>query len=196
MQFHIIQMNITNTKYSDIKLLNQFNRRDSVAFNEIYKLYYNELMNFAGRLFYNTEVSVEDIIQDVFMNIWENNPRQFDSLSGIKAYIYVCIKNKLKNYIAHNKYVNEYNSRMLQEDCFIIQVAESEILSIITQAMDILPEECSKVFQLHMEGWDVQDIAQKLDKSESTVYKQRNRAMEILKKKMNKQLFLVLTLMS
>lgn len=185
-------MSILDLKYSEPKLLNQFNRRDSVAFNEIYKLYYNELTNFAGRLFYNTEVSVEDVIQDVYMNIWENNARKFDSLSGIKAYIYVCLKNKLKNYIAHSKHVNEYNRKMLQEDCFVIQVAESEILSIITHAINILPEECSKVFQLHMEGWDVQEIAQKLDKSESTVYKQRNRAIEILKKKMDKQLLLII----
>lgn len=85
---------------------------------------------------------------------------------------------------------------MLKDDCFVIQVAESEILSIISQAVELLPEECSKVFQLHLEGWEVQDIALKLDKSESTVYKQRTRALNILKSKMYNQLVVILTMIT
>lgn len=192
----VIPVTVLNAEYSDTKLLSQFNRRDPIAFNEIYKRYYNELTNFAGRLFYNTEICVDDVIQDVFITIWEGQSRQFDTLGGIKAYIYVCIKNKLKNYIAHNKHVDEYNRNMLNDDCFVIQVAESEMLSILSHAIDLLPEECSKVFQLHLEGWEVQEIALKLNKSESTVYKQRSRAMEILKKQLYHQMTLLVGLMN
>lgn len=188
-------MELNKTKYFEEVLLNRFNRRDSVAFNEVYELYYNELIKFAGRMFFHTKVSVDDIIQDIYLTIWENKTIQFDSLVGIKAYIYVCIKNKLKNHIIHNKHVCEYNHNMLKDDFFIIQVAESEIMSVISQAIDLLPEECSKVFQLHLEGWEVQDIAIKLNKAESTVYKQRNRALQILKNKMYSQLTTILMLM-
>lgn len=62
-------MMVSEIKYSDISLLKRFNRRDPLAFDEIYKRYYNELANFAGRLFYNTEVSVDDVVQDIFLNI-------------------------------------------------------------------------------------------------------------------------------
>lgn len=183
-------------KYSEDILLDNFNRRDASAFNDVYEMYYNELIHFARKLFYCTEVSVDDVVQDLFLTIWESKSKKFDSLLGIKAYIYVCIKNKLKNFITHNKYVDTYNKRMVSDNAFVTNVAESEMLSVISQAIDLLPEECSRVFQLHLDGWDVKDIAEKLNKSESTVYKQKHRAIDILKGKMYSQLSLILTLMN
>lgn len=187
-------MEIIKSKYHEIVLLKRFNSRDTVAFNEVYEHHYDELIKFASRMFYNTTISEDDIVQDIYLTIWENKSIQFDSLIGIKAYIYVCIKNKFKNFITHNKHISQYNQNMLKDDYFVIQVAESEVMSVISQAIDLLPEECSKVFQLHLEGWDVQDIAAKLNKSESTVYKQRNRAIQILKNKMYLQISTILLL--
>lgn len=188
-------MESNKTKYYETVLLNRFNSRDSVAFTRVYELYYDELIRFAGRLFFNTKVLEDDIVQDIYLTIWENKTILFDSLHGIKAYLYVCIKNKFKNHITHSKHINLYNQNMLKDNFFVVQVAESEVMSVISQAIDLLPEECSKVFQLHLEGWEVQDIAKKLNKAESTVYKQKNRALQILKNKMYLQITILLILM-
>ena len=40
-----------------------------------------------------------------------------------------------------------------------------------------------------MEGWDIKDIAEKLDKSPSTIYTQRQEIIVILKKLMKRELF-------
>lgn len=186
-----MDLNLKN-EYEKSLLLKQFNNRDSCAFNEIYELFCSELRHFASRLFYGTEIDVDDVIQDIFLTIWENSGRKFDSILGIKAYIYVSIKNKLKNHVKHNRHVSLYNKKMLDDDCFVTQVAESEMLSILSQAVDLLPDEYSKVFKLHADGWEVKDIADFLNKPESTVYKYKQRAIKILKGKLDKQLIIIL----
>ena len=187
-----IKQTINQLEAKDEYLLMRFNKRDPSAYGEVYNLYYNELYHFASRLFYDTEIDVDDVIHDIFLNIWELNNRCFDTLLGIKGYIYVCIKNKLKNYLKHNKHVNNYNATINLDDLFVVQVAESEIFSILSYAVDLLPEECSKVFKLHVDGWEVKDIAKFLSKSESTVYKQKQKAISILKKRFNKRMFFLI----
>ena len=180
--------------YDSIPLLENFNNRELSSFGDVYTLLFTDLSHFASKVFYDSVVESEDVIQDIFINIWENRTKKFDSILGIKMYIYVCIKNKLKTHINHSKYVDTYNKSILNDDYFVIQVAETEKLSIISQAIDILPSECAKVFKLHLDGWEVKDISKELCKSESTVYKQKQEAIRILKIKFphNKVLLLLI----
>ncbi len=50
--------------------------------------------------------------------------------------------------------------------------------------MGTLPAACAKVLRFHIEGWDVKEIAQKLGKSQSTVYTQKQKAIDVLKSKL------------
>lgn len=168
-------------------LLKKFNNRDDVAFGEIYHLFYNELYYFTAGLYRDSAISPKDVLQDVFIKILESKSPEFDSIRSLKGYLYTCIKNKFRNYIDHKKSIEKYNTNVQTDDRnFVSQIVEVETLSIITQAINVLPAECAKVFKLHVEGWDIADIATKLGKSESTVYAQKNRAISILKNKLSK----------
>ena len=46
-----------------------------------------------------------------------------------------------------------------------------------------------KILKLYLEGWDIKDIAEKLGKSPSTIYTQRQEIIMILKKLMKRELF-------
>jgi RNA polymerase sigma-70 factor (ECF subfamily) len=177
-------------------LLKQFNERDSRGFGEVYLYFHNDLCCFAGKLFQEVNITPDDVIQDIYTYIWEKKETRFDSLGSIKSYLYTAIKNHYLNHLEHLKRVDEYTQQMLlDEDRFVVMIAENEILSVLSTSLDLLPEECAKVFKLSLEGWDVKDIAGKLGKSESTVYKQKNEAISVLRKKLSKDQLLVLLLL-
>lgn len=171
-----------------MQLLEGFNRRDEAALSRIYELFYQELRFFADRFFTGPGPSARDVVQDVFISLWERRRVRFDSLGNIKGYLYVSIKNRFRDQLDHRRHVDDHARRAMRDADIVTQIAEPEIYSILSWATDILPQECARVFRLHLEGWEIADIAQRLDKSESTVYKQRQQAIETIKKRLPKSL--------
>lgn len=183
-------MNNSDIEYSDNSLLLMFNKRDMKSFCDIYKKYFNRFYYFANRIFNSTMVDPEDIVQDVFTAIWENKSLRFQSLDHIASYIYLSIRNKYKDYVIRKERVDKYtNSVTENKDNYQTYILESETLSIISEAIELLPAECGKVFKMHIEGWEIKDIATELNKSQSTVYNQRKEAVEILRRKITKKVF-------
>lgn len=182
---------------NDSLLLKKFNDRDYVAFGEVYLLFYDDIFHFASRLYRDTEVSAYDIIQDIFLNLWLSKKSVFLGLNNIKAYLFVSVRNSFRNYINHQKYKNEYEKVLNNDDFFIAYVVENEIFSFLHDAVDMLPEECGKVFRNYLEGFDTKEIALKLGKTESTIYNHKKNAIDTLKKKLSKdKMFIIMLLLS
>lgn len=176
-------MPIIESTDRDVILLKKFNNRDSDVFGEIYNRYYKELHYYASTLYAGSDTDPKDIIQDVFIDIWQNRKLQFDSLRGIKSYIYVVIKNKFRMHYNHLKVVEKANRYLVEaDDIFVVHAAEAEVFSLIPSALNILPSECAKSFKLFLEGWDVDEIAAHLGKKRSTIYNQKNDALVILRR--------------
>lgn len=168
-------------------LLQRFNEREPVAFSEVYKLLHQELHYFTSQLYRDsTSLTANDILHDIFVELWQKKHQKFEAIGNIKAFMYVSIKNKFKSDIRHKKYIDKYNCEIKSnKNSFISTIIETETLSILNQAIDLLPSECAKVFKMHIDGWDVKEIAQRLGKSQSTIYNQRQEAISILKKKLS-----------
>lgn len=168
-------------------LLDQFNKRETAAFGEVYAMFYNELFHFTSKLYKETEVAASDIIHDIFIHLWQNSKQQFNDLVNIKAYIYVSIRNGFRNYLTHKKCIERHkHTALLNNERFILQVAESELFSILEEAMDLLPKDCAQVLRYYLEGWDIKEISIKTGKPERTVYNKKNEAIAILKTKFPK----------
>ncbi len=179
------------------KLLNDFNGRDRYAFGKVYMLFYSELHHFAVKIHQNTEIVANDVLHDIFVNIWQNDKLVFAKLENIKAYVYISIRNQYRNYLIHKKSVDKYRHNIsTDEHLFVAEIAESEVYSIINQALDLLPEDCATVFKNLLEGWSIKEIAQKLNKPERTVYSKKAEAVAILKRKLSKKhLFILLDIL-
>lgn len=176
----------------DVLLLNQFNNRDNSAFSKVYLHYYNDLYYFASNLYRETEIVASDVIQDVFLSLWENKKQKFDGLINIKAYLFISIRNNFRAYLRHNKHIREHHEYVSRnDDFFVSQVFETELFSFLTETVNLLPEECAKVIREYLNGLDIKEIAEKLNKSEYTVYKQKQYAIEILKKKISKDKLMI-----
>lgn len=184
-----------NNNFDTQSLLERFNNRDSDAFSELYSLLYKELYYFSNSLYRNTTIEPEDVIQDTFFNIWEERKRKFSSLSHLRAFLFVVIKNSYKRHYNHAKFVTKATDGLVKDDDYMIyRAAEAEIFSIIPQALNMLPSECAKSLKLLLEGYDIKEVAEMLGKQPSTIYNQRKEALTILRKKMGKDTIYLLLL--
>lgn len=178
-----------------ISLLDQFNNREKDAFGAIYSLIYKELYYFTHSLYKGSTTDATDIIQDVFVDIWEDKKRKFETITGLRSFIYVVIKNKFIKHYRHMKVVNRVSDYIIK-DMSKGYAIEAEIYSLIPEALGLLPEECAKSFKLFLEGYDIKEIAKILGKQPSTIYNQRKEAISILRKKLPKyKLFVIVSIL-
>lgn len=177
-------------------ILAQFNQRDSGTFGKVYKLYYNELLHFSSKLYKDTSLLPQDILQDLFLKLWVKKEVTFQSLEQIKGYMYISIRNSFREYLSHKTVEEKYQTAVkASDDYFMTCVVESEMLAELNRMPDLLPEECAKVLKLYLEGYKIKDIAVKLNKSQSTVYAQHQKGIEILKKLYGQKMIFLLTLL-
>lgn len=177
------------------KLLSRFNDRDMDAIGEVYQLFYNELHAFADKVFHDTGITSADLIHDIFIAISRSSIR-FDSLEGIKAYIYVAIKNRLKDYLAHNSHVKDYRRGYLENnDAFETDIIETEYYSTMQYALGLLPEDSARIFRLFLEGWEAEEIAEFTGKNVRTIYNKKHEAIKKLKKKLSPGQLLLLNIL-
>ena len=80
------------SKQNDIILLESFNRRNPKAFSIVYRMIYRELYLYATRLFESLNVPAEDVIQDIFTDMWLRESVQFSSIPYIKTFCFIALK--------------------------------------------------------------------------------------------------------
>ncbi len=81
-------------------------------FEAFFRLFYPDLCNYANRFVKNRAVA-KDIVQSVFLNVWEQK-NFWDDIESAKAYLFKSVRNKAINYQKHQQ-VKQESSRELQE---------------------------------------------------------------------------------
>jgi RNA polymerase sigma-70 factor (ECF subfamily) len=162
----------------------QIQEKDNKAFESYYKMHYKSFFVMACRYLKNTE-QAEEVVNDVFMKIWEDgNKISIDS--SLKSYIYRAIINRSLNEIQKNKKdfnlaVDLYNTQ--EESYELRQIEENELRIKLFNAIELLPEQCRKVFELsRFEELKQQEIADKLGISIKTVKNHITHALKNLSK--------------
>lgn len=191
-------MNKPSEIFDEEALLEQFNNRNSHAFSSIYSHYYHDFHYYTSYLYDGTTVESEDIIHDIFLELWQNKQIRFDRLIKIKGYVIIAIKNGFKNYKNHSKYQKIYRDSIVSENDFGVEVFECEFYSMLDEALSLLPSECAKVFKLYIEGYKPDEIAHILDKKIQNVYNTKQDAIATLRCKLShrKSLLFILLFLS
>ena len=158
-------------------------RRDETALSVLFDTYYEKLYLFAEKYIYDSD-KAHDIVQDVFLKIWENAER-LELTSSIQHYLFASVRNGCLNYLKSLQ-IEDRNIRKYMEAYIESQnvdmVDDEELLARIRQVLDELPEKCREVCLLRfVEGYKYAEIAARLDMNENTVKAQLHRGMERLK---------------
>ena len=162
-------------------ILKRFNKRDSSAFAEVYKMFFVELHAYAIRLYRSTSVDPQDAVQEAFIVLWERADMEFDSLANIKAFIYAIIKNQYGHYYEHLHVENKYRETIINENHFSDEVEESEMVASLTEYIERIPDPGKEVMRLYLKGYEAEDIAQKMNFNIQTIYNIKSKAINQLR---------------
>ncbi len=163
---------------------------------QLFTTFYPALCLFANRILNNFD-EAEDIVQNVFITLLHKKVK-INKINSLKAYLYSSVHNACINHLKHQAYITEkmkdFEQEVYEENSYLLQQIESEIMEEIFSTIEKLPEECRKVFKLsYIDGMEVCKVAETLQISENTVKTQRLRARKFLKENL-KDLFPLLVI--
>jgi RNA polymerase sigma-70 factor (ECF subfamily) len=165
---------------------------DKKYFQSIFVEYYAPLLGFSNK-FISNKTEAEDIVQEVFVNLWENRSKYYN-VESISSYLYMSVRNKAYNHIRDNKNITktDYDNLGLLDKNVEELIIEDESVRLILKELESLPSRCKDIFHLSLLGLKSRDIAEELNIAIETVKKQKQRAKKLLKEKVTKLLSLFL----
>jgi RNA polymerase sigma-70 factor (family 1) len=171
---------------TDIELCERMKRGDIDAYRQIYDRYHSQLYYYALRFLKMPELA-EDVIHDVFLKLWEIR-EQLKPEFGIVGYLYKISRNQVFKLIKKISAEAELRSKVIdiiEEQCIEAEanLQWNEYAQLLGGAIDQLPPQCKKVFNLcRQEGKTYDEAAQILGISKHTVKEHMMTAMKNIKK--------------
>ncbi len=179
------------------QFLERLNRKQAEAYRVLFRVYHRALILYAMGYAVSQEVA-EDAVQEVFVLLYEGK-MVFQSEAALRFYLYKSVRNNVFNYLRHQKIAYSYaagcEDREPEDDETEIElkVLKEEVYRRIFAVLETLPEQCRRIFEMHLNGKNNEEIASLLHLSIHTVKTQKKRAMQQLRKQVgNIMLFLYL----
>lgn len=154
-------------------------------FDKVYVLYYSRMHRFAREYVLSSE-DAENIVQDVFLLVWERR-KVLDIQISLTAYLFSLVKNKCLDYLRHQVVADEYKKDLALKLSALELLnhtlsSEEDVEHVITEAVNKLPERCKLVFlKSRIEGMKYREIANELNISVNTVENQMAIALKKLR---------------
>lgn len=180
----------------------------NISFEHIYLSYFSKMKHFA-REYVVSEEDAENIVQDVFMELWEK--KEILSMhTNLIAFLFTAIKHRCLNHLRHTTIVQETASQLQQEYAITLKMnldsleafdqevfSEQNIEQIISRALDTLSDRCREIFIMSkIDGKKQKEIAAELNISVNTVETQMGIAYKKLRTELKDHLPLLLFLLS
>ncbi|NGM66586.1 RNA polymerase sigma factor [Sphingobacterium sp. SGR-19] len=178
--------------HTDEALVVLLNNDDQKAFLEIYDRYKNELARHLVRLLRSYELA-EEVLQDVFMMLWEKR-HDMDASRSVPAYLYRSAINKTKNVfrkIANdNRLREEFLHHFTASGKNVVEewIENKEVEQALHALLDRLPPQQKKVYVLcKLDGLSYKEVSEQLKISITTVNSHIRNANLFLKSELKNQ---------
>lgn len=120
-----------------------------LTFEQLFEDYYERLCIFLN-LYTKDKSVIEDVVQDVFCNLWAN--RDFVEVQYVKSYLYAATRNGIVNYLRSQKlhtsllakWMDDENNRREALDCVDLEEFQKQV----DLAVGTLSPKCKNVFKL------------------------------------------------
>ena len=179
------------------KLLEGINKKQQIAWKELYNHYYPSLCSYSTSIIKDSEAA-QDIVQSLFIKIWESS-FNFSQIAALTTYMYRTVYNRSLNYLRDNKsyqsqYIDQIELLSDNEDIFIAEAVEEETITKFYQALSALPDQQKEIILLSLKGNKIQEIANRLKVSANSVKTQKKRAYLFIRKNINSNLAILLSI--
>lgn len=181
---------------NEVELVRKLIGGDFTAFESLFTIYHKRLFHFALSLLKN-EADAEDVVQEVFVKIWENREKIKTGYS-FKSFIFTIAYNIVVSYLRKHmsdakfreKLINSIQAETIQT---IDHLDYKELDATYQKALNQLPPKRKRIYHMHRElGMSYKEIAGELDISPNTVRNQFAEALKFLRDKMQSESLLVL----
>jgi RNA polymerase sigma-70 factor (family 1) len=173
-----------NLNHDEI-LIGRLRNGDESALTELYNKFWQSLFMSAYNVLKDKELC-EDIIQDIFMNIW-NNREKLEIHISLKGYMYACARYQVFNQFKKNKdkihveFFDDLDKRF-QHSTPETQLMHEELVQQINTIVESLPLKCQLVYKLSREEQlSHKEIAERLDISTKTVENHITKALQVIR---------------
>ena len=164
------------------------NQKDKGIWRDFYDRYYAALCSYVEKILFLTD-AVEDLVQEVFISVWEGK-RTFSDSRELTNYLYrACYNNALlyiRNHQIHDSILNGLPQEEDFEDeemLYALTVKEEAIRQLYFY-IEELPAEQRRIILLRIEGHSWDEIASRLGVSINTVKTQKSRSYKFLREKL------------
>ena len=177
----------------DHQTLKRIKNNDSGAFEDLFREQYPGLHEYA--VFYVGESQLaEDIVQDVFLKIWETRNR-LTIRSSFRGYLFRCVHNNCIQYLRHQvvkrNHLAEHQAKIeeaqlmnrLYFESGLSRLFKNDIESVVNNTINELPEKTQEIFILSRHKFlKNSEIATKINLSEKSVEYHITKALDFLRK--------------
>ncbi|MEI7829608.1 MAG: RNA polymerase sigma-70 factor [Prolixibacteraceae bacterium] len=179
----------------DKSIFEAIRKDDRHAFEHVFRENYRPLKAYAFR-FTNELATSENIVQDVFLKLWQNRHR-LEITSSLLHYLFRSVRNHCLNHLDKVKVRSGYLKLQLErsqdEEDFSAFYPEIGLLEKIEAAISALPNKRQEIFRLaREEGLKYREIADQLNISVKTVETQMTLALKQLRDSLKEYRHLVL----
>lgn len=175
-----------NIKYTDNDYFNLFKKGNQKGIEYLFELYYPELVSYSFSITKNMHAA-EDLACGVFIPLWDRR-EQFESLFGVKAFLYICVKNRAISEYKKNKTKAKFENELTylgpnNEESVLEKIIYEDKMEEALTAISNLPKGCQQVIRMiYLEGKTYKEIAKELNLSINTVRNHRSRGIMLIKK--------------
>tara|TARA_B110000967_G_scaffold172174_1_gene183067 strand:- start:13073 stop:13627 length:555 start_codon:yes stop_codon:yes gene_type:complete len=163
-------------------IIEEIRKGNRKVFQIFFNKNYKNFVSFGNKYLFNQQAS-EDIVQDLFIYIWEN-ASTIHITSSLNNYMHTSIKNRCLNYLKSIKITDDYkvldfNISLITEHVFDSTSQEDKeiVYHQILKIVDTLPEKMQQIVRLKfLHAYKYKEIAEELDISINTVKTQLKRA--------------------
>lgn len=173
---------------------------DQAAFEEVHTMYKARLAYYLKKIMEDWQ-DVEDVVSDTFVALWKRK-EHIESDQHLKNFLFVAARNKAFNLKASQSRQQKLlgglvEATPLDKTDLDPELVETEMIYMLYQAVETLPAECRRIFEL---SWEEQlgpgEIAKALNINPATVRSQKRRAIQLIKDWISKNAPHLLTLIS
>jgi len=176
--------------YDEKALLTKAATGDRKSFAELYSGYLNNVYQFIFP-FTKSREETEEIIQDVFVKIWERKEKLAE-VDSFKSYLFKAAKNKLISEVRHLQIRHRVMSEVKRNSEVSNETSNSGIdykayYQVVQKAIEKLPPKRKLIFRLSTEnGLSHDEIANQLKVSKSFVKNQLYMAYDFVRQYLSK----------
>ncbi len=170
---------------SDEQLIQAVRKGDHYAFDHLFNKYGPSLFAFVTGVLKNKS-DAEEVVQDVFLKIWEKR-NKLDSSLSFKSYLFTIALNSTKTRYRKKNQDEKYKQELalelnISQTSDIDAIEYINLLDYVDRIIEKLPPSRREIFILSKkEGLKNHEIAQLLSISEQTVKNQLVTAMKFLR---------------